>query len=168
MNEFLIPSGLAYFPGNYMKLLKCINRMDSTMIADHNFKCTYPSNHISYGKFTLLRIRGRIRFVFRCNIERSDDSCKIEYKVYPSGTFIWAFFILAFALINSALRDGWQALVLNIIEFAVFVGIMIVAYILCRRKAIRKFVREFEECCSQYPTQNNWELHKLNKYPTLN
>ena len=145
MNEFLIPSGIAYFPGNYMKLLKCINRVDGTMIDDHNFKCVYPSNHISYGKFTILRIRGRIQFMFRCNIERSDDSCKIKYKVYPSGIFILAFFVLAFALINNTLRDGWQMLGLNIAEFAVFVSIMLVAYILCRRKAIRKFVSEFEE-----------------------
>ena len=145
MNEFLIPTGMAYFPGNYMELLKCIGRIDSTIIDDHNFKCVYPSTRISYGKFTILHIRGRIRFVFRCNIEHSDDSCKIKYKVYPDGTFVLAFCMFAFALINSMLRGGWQELGLNIFGFVLCMGILVVTYILSRRKTIRKFVREFEE-----------------------
>ena len=145
MHEVLIPSGIAYFPGNYMKLLKCINRMDSTMIDDHNFKCTYPSNHISYGKFTLLRIRGRIRYVFRCNIERSEDSCKIKYKVYPDWTFILAVLIFAYALTNITLRGGWEELVLNAFGSVFVIVVLLVSYFVNRRKAIRKFVSEFEE-----------------------
>ena len=145
MNEFLIPSGIAYFPGNDMELLKCIGRIDGILVDDHNFKCVYPTTNISYGKFTILRIRGRIRFVFRCNIERSDDSCKIKYKVYPDGTFILAFLIIAYAYISSTLRGGWQAFDFNVFGLAFTMGIMLVAYIVSRSKAIHNFVSVFEE-----------------------
>ena len=143
MKNFWIPSGVAYFPGNYLDLLRIIGNMGGTLEDENTFRCTLTFPRRNYARVSVVRVRGHISFSFRCSIERRDDSCKITYKVYP--TFTSAVFLLLpiYIFLSSLLNTNPQERIENFFS-GIFLGCVLVGlFLLARRFCIRQFVRKF-------------------------
>ena len=147
MRNFLIPTGVAYFPGNYMELLRMIGSIDGTLDDENRFHCkvSFPrTNFGTYGPLVFFHIRGRIEFTFRCSIERWEDSYKINYRVYPSFGTMLCLIIIGFTLASYLFHAEMQELLGTLTGCCVSGGILFVIFWLSRRSAIRRFVRRFE------------------------
>lgn len=144
MRKFLIPSGIVYFPGSYVDLLHVVGGIYGTLDDENVFHCKLSFPRRNYTKFSFVRVRGRTSFLFRCTIERREDSCKIAYKVYP--TFSSALILLlAVYMLFYGLQDAKSQDFLGNICAGLFAGALLIGlFLLARRSCIRQFVQKFE------------------------
>ena len=145
MKNFLIPSGVAYFPGPYMDLLRVVGKMWGTLENENTFHCKVAFPPKNREGFSFVRVRGHLDFLFQCSIERCEDSCKIAYQVYP--TFSSAIFLLVtiFVLFSGFVYAESQQIIENFVARSILSGVFLALWLLARRSCIRQFIRKFEE-----------------------
>ena len=144
MKKFMIPTGTAFFPGTYMELLHKIADMYGTLDDENTFHCKLGFPKRNPGIVSFVVVRGRIHFMFRCKIERREDSCKITYSVHPTFTSALLLFIPIVCFVHTLLNSGVEPVFASILGSCFIACVMVGIFLLARRSCIRQFVQIFE------------------------
>ena len=144
MKDFLLPSGVAYFPDNYMELLRAIHSIDGTLDDEHTFHCVFSFPQRRYGKVQIVVVHGRLYFAFRCKIERREDTCKISYKVYPTAITVLSMFFAVCVMVYGFVTMLRAANLTGVLAMAILSAFLVGLFFVARRSCIRQFVQKFE------------------------
>ena len=143
MKNFFVPTGEIIYLGTDTELADVIYSLNGKMETDRNFRCYVfvPGKRRQRGVSFVIR-RGKVSFLFRGKIVLTGENYKLTYKVYPGSSAL--LFVLPLYALLRVVFDCPDSLGGALAMCGVLCAIVIGAFLLLRRFAIRQFVRIIE------------------------